>query len=183
MQRQRGFTLIELLVVIAIIGILATLVVTQMGGARIRARNSTAQSDVAGIGKAIEVFKSEENAGDRVIGVTAAATLNNTTEGGQTVFLDLMAGKTFVDMDASPDDLNSTYAIGIKKSPSVAYTYNYSTSPVGTANGKLTDVSTGCYLVYTNIKSENGGSDTYFFARNGNTGVPATATATPTCSN
>ena len=65
MQRRSGFTLIELLVVIAIIGILATLVITQLSGARVKARNSSAKSDITEAGKAVEVLKAEDLSGEK----------------------------------------------------------------------------------------------------------------------
>ncbi len=55
-----GFTLIELLVVISIIGILATLLIANIGGVRERARDAKRKSDLNQIQKALELYKNSQ---------------------------------------------------------------------------------------------------------------------------
>lgn len=54
-KNQKGFTLVELLVVIAIIGILATLLLVQLGIARSRARDAKRIADINQVRTAIEL--------------------------------------------------------------------------------------------------------------------------------
>ena len=57
-KTKNGFTLIELLVVIAIIGILSSVAMTSLNGARARARDARRLSDAKQIVIALEMYKS-----------------------------------------------------------------------------------------------------------------------------
>jgi len=73
-RKQKGFTLVELLVVIAIIGVLATLVLLQLGTARARARDTKRITDINQIRTAVESYF-EDNGG------TYPTTIDQTTLG------------------------------------------------------------------------------------------------------
>ena len=71
LSREKGFTLVELLVVIAIIGILATLVLLQLGTARAKARDVKRISDVTQLRTAIELYF-DDNGGRYPTAMTVA---------------------------------------------------------------------------------------------------------------
>ena len=62
LNKDRGFTLVELLVVIAIIGVLATLLLLQLGGARGKGRDAKRISDIAQLRTALEQYY-DDNSG------------------------------------------------------------------------------------------------------------------------
>ena len=60
-KNQSGFTLIELLVVIAIIGLLASVVLLALNGARAKSRDAKRIADVRQIATAMELFFNDNN--------------------------------------------------------------------------------------------------------------------------
>lgn len=56
MKIKKGFTLIELLIVIAIIGILSSIVLVTLSGAKTKARTNRAMGDLAQINTALQAY-------------------------------------------------------------------------------------------------------------------------------
>lgn len=62
MRRNKGFTLIELLVVITVIGMLSSMVLVSMGGARAKARDSRRLQDLDTLITAIKMYEVKNDA-------------------------------------------------------------------------------------------------------------------------
>ena len=72
LAKSKGFTLIELLVVIAIIGILATIVLASLNGARRKARDTRRAADIKQIQLALELYFDGDGNGQYPISSGAA---------------------------------------------------------------------------------------------------------------
>ena len=59
-KAQSGFTIVELLIVIVVIGILAAITIVAFNGVQTRGYDSRRTNDVAGIKKALEMYKVDE---------------------------------------------------------------------------------------------------------------------------
>lgn len=72
LRLSKGFTLVELLVVIAIIGVLATLLLLQLGVARAKARDTKRIADVNQLRTSVELFF-DDNGGCYPTAITQAS--------------------------------------------------------------------------------------------------------------
>lgn len=125
MYRRLGFTLIELLVVVSIIGILATLVITQLGKAQSKARNSSIKSDVVAAGKAIETFRLDDTAGGRVIGAGSAGSYLALNGNFSNISLTTVFTGVLRTITSPPDFPYLTYPAKFIKTPGVNINYRY----------------------------------------------------------
>ena len=172
-RTQKGFTLIELLVVIAIIGILATLVITQLGGARVKARNATAKSDISEAGKAIEVFKNDDSSNQGALVVDssyATGVQSSVTESGTFTKLNyIFSGtQTFVPGGATAySGAISSYALKLLKSPSANQSYSYYTFNGAQTASNLGTMTAKCYAIGSTVDSSNGVTDKSVWVVNG----------------
>ena len=85
LKNRKGFTLIELIVVIAILGILAAVLVPQLGGFTNKAREAQGLTTAQTISTAIEVFNVENGAYPTATNEAAIETLAGIEAGSLTL--------------------------------------------------------------------------------------------------
>ena len=125
---RQGFTLIELLVVIAIIGLLSTLAVVSLNGARSKARDARRVSDLKAVSSALELYRDDNL--DAVPDVTVGTTWNTI------IGTNLNATAVYLPAGA-PEDPDPTRASG---QANVALSYTYCTD-------------TDFYLLYASLEN------------------------------
>ncbi len=89
-MKNKGFTLIELLVVVAIIGVLATVIFTNLGTARTRAKDAHRISTVKEIQKALELFYVDNGHYPQVIHMISTCPANDAFGASYGVWDDLI---------------------------------------------------------------------------------------------
>ena len=162
MTNKKGFTLIELLVVIAIIGILSAIGLVSLNGAREKARDAKARSDLATVKSGLALFYDDNNsaypgnvtAGTDDMGNGSTAVLGTTacTTGATTN----TCTKDSI-WDATKKILVPTYVADLK-APATSGTnkYGYKASNFTSTNGG----TVGGFVLYYKLEGA-GGLDYY----------------------
>ncbi len=149
LQNKKGFTIIELLIVIAIIGLLATISLVALNGARQKGRDAKRIGDIRQIQVALELYFNDNNSypivaeGGVVLGQTSAAKLCN----GGFVAIDTVCTRTYMGLVPSNPQPNGA-------------DYLYESEGTGTGSsytiGFTLEDSTGSYSMGTHIASPEG---------------------------
>ncbi len=182
-MRKKGFTLIELLVVIAIIGILSTIGLVALNGAREKARDAQRVSDLAQFRTALSLYYDDNNSMYPPQIAATAATSSDCVDNTGASTTQLMAGGAFSASGANimtgtvtgaTAKLIPTYLGNALKPPAASS----STNP--TANHYCYDTNEAnqfsAYVLYTQL--EGGTTQYYYLDNTGANGKTATGHTT-----
>lgn len=163
-MKKKGFTLIELLVVIAIIGILATIGLIALNGAREKARDATRKSDMGQIRTGLVLYSDDFSS---TYPNVATATEANTALSSHLVSDYISAVPT----DPKTGDAHNDGA----------NTFDYMYLGCGTTPGQTDPY----YIIYAILESPGTGTHFYWLKGDGTSCEdwtdPTTSTAEPTC--
>jgi prepilin-type N-terminal cleavage/methylation domain-containing protein len=178
-MRNRAFTLIELLVVIAIIGILATLVITNLGSARVKARNSAVKSDVSQAGRAIEARIGDDTNPETLPGTPAQAVAGPSAK-VINASASQFAGSFNTIFDGTQASSGLTIPVRFSKSANQKYCYFTDAESATVANVAVSSTSTYMFLA-NGITLAQDAAGPYYYATGGtiqqSTSAPSITTA------
>lgn len=141
---KKGFTLIELLVVVAIIGLLSTMAVVALNGARKKSRDAIRVADVKQIQTALEMYMMDVGnypAGSAIVLGTASYDTLSSTNG----FAATAAGTTFMgQVPADPGGGEAYTYVYTRDADTFGYTIDFGIT--GKVGGDLscTTAANGC---------------------------------------
>lgn len=154
-MRKKGFTLIELLVVIAIIGILATIGLVALNGAREKARDATRKSDLGQIRTALVLYNDDN---------TNEYPYQDSTTDGDT-------GSIW-----GGDDMLGDYLSTVPQDPADSSKYYYEYDVCLFSDDTTCDPN--LYILFTILESQST-TDTWFWINS--VGQSGETTTAPTC--
>lgn len=147
-MKKKGFTLIELLVVIAIIGILATIGLVALNGAREKARDATRKSDLSMLKTALILYSDDE---DSTYPIPDSALTCASDTAGQA-----LDGCVF-NTTSGNNPVYDQYLSTALEDPVSGRTYNY------TVCDSTGGVTMGGFLLHTELESPGSGGPYYWY--------------------